>query len=153
MLENRGKDSSFAGDPYSLLAKFRRACTHRSPISCSGSENIGGSNIFGQRTSSLVFGPRIQGPEERRHQASKGFDFGRIVDVGGLLSSQEVGASTALFGALRGWNKYSWNFEIILDDEFWYVTPTLRTVSLHPHRHQYHNHPVLQNDTTKNARI
>ena len=71
-----------------------------------------------------MFGPRIQGSAERRHPKSKDFDFGRTVNVRGLLSRQEVGVSAALFGALRGWNSSSWNFKIVLDDEFWYVTVT-----------------------------
>ena len=98
-----------------------------------------------------MLGPRIQGSAQRRHPKSKEVDFGRIVDVRGLLSRQEVGASAALLGTLRGWNSSSWNFKIVLDDEFWYVTVT-RTVSLGTITNST-TILVRQNGITKNARI
>ena len=101
MLEDCRENSSFASGPCSISARLRRACTYRSSISCSWSQDFGGTDIFCQRTSPVVFGPRVQSSRKTIDTSREDFNFGRVVDAGGLLARSKVGAGVALFGALR----------------------------------------------------
>ena len=142
MLEDRVKTPSVVGYTCARSARFRQTFKNRSSISCFGPPTTRGTDIFCERPSPVRFASGIPCPRKTRYTTCKKIDHRRSVDVGGLLSCEEVGACTTLLGSLRGRSGTTWHTETILDDEFWYViVPPHHTTPHHdshvttPHTH------------------